>query len=145
MDTPPIKVPTYISSCRGLLMNARNCFVQFFYVSLDIATLFVLKCGAWTYCVKSLTSVRSWPDNLFISGGNLHLTSRFCGVMLGSTTISNMVSESLHDSLGHLLSGFRYQVTHHLCSRFRCVILTGQFLFFHACQASYDASFFMSW
>ncbi|KEH19368.1 leguminosin proline-rich group669 secreted peptide [Medicago truncatula] len=25
----------------------------------------------------SPTSVRSWPDNLFISGGNPHLTSRF--------------------------------------------------------------------
>ncbi|AES76280.2 hypothetical protein MTR_6g074890 [Medicago truncatula] len=41
--------------------------------------------------VKIPTSVRSWPDNLFISGGNPHLTSRFCGVVLGPTTISNMV------------------------------------------------------
>jgi hypothetical protein len=49
-------------------------------------------------CVKSPTSVRSWPDNLFISGGNPHLTSRFCGVVLGPTTISKMVSEPLHDS-----------------------------------------------
>ncbi|AES86997.1 verticillium wilt disease resistance protein [Medicago truncatula] len=56
--------------------------------------------------VKSLTSVRSWSDNLFISGGNPHLISRFCGVALGSTTISNMVSKPLHDSLGHLLSSF---------------------------------------
>ena len=48
--------------------------------------------------VKSLTSVRSWPDNLFISGGNPHLTSRFCGVVLGPTTISKMVSEPLHNS-----------------------------------------------
>ncbi|KEH26410.1 hypothetical protein MTR_6g055095 [Medicago truncatula] len=35
-----------------------------------------------------------------------------------------MVSEPLHDSLGHLLSGFRYWVTRHLCSRFRCAILS---------------------
>jgi len=38
--------------------------------------------------VKSLTSDRTWPDNVFISGGNPHLTSRFCGVVLGPTTIS---------------------------------------------------------
>ncbi|AET04968.1 hypothetical protein MTR_8g097110 [Medicago truncatula] len=63
--------------------------------------------------VKSPTSVRSWPDNLFISGGNPHLIGRFCGVVLGSTTISNMVSEPLHDSLGRLLPGFRYRATHH--------------------------------
>ena len=50
-----------------------------------------------THIVKSPTSVRSWPDNLFISGGNPHLTSRFCGVELGPTMISNMVSEPLHD------------------------------------------------
>ncbi|RHN56484.1 hypothetical protein MtrunA17_Chr5g0429981 [Medicago truncatula] len=60
----------------------------------------------------------------FISGGNPHLTSRFCGVVLGPTTISNMTSEPLHDSLSHLLSGFRYQATRHLCSRFRCAILS---------------------
>ncbi|AES59107.1 hypothetical protein MTR_1g014030 [Medicago truncatula] len=35
-----------------------------------------------------------------------------------------MVSEFLHDSLGHLLSGFRYRATRHLCSRFRCAILS---------------------
>ncbi|RHN47857.1 putative S-adenosyl-L-methionine-dependent methyltransferase [Medicago truncatula] len=34
-----------------------------------------------TMSVKSSTSVRSWPNNLFISGGNLHLTSRFYGVL----------------------------------------------------------------
>ncbi|KEH15820.1 hypothetical protein MTR_0519s0010 [Medicago truncatula] len=28
-----------------------------------------------------------------------------------------MVSEPLQDPLGHLLSGFRYRVTHHLCPR----------------------------
>jgi len=76
------------------------------------------------HVVKSTTSVRSWPDNLFISGGNPHLTSRFCEVVLGSTTISNMVSEPLHDSLGHLLSGFRYRATRHLCSCCRCAILS---------------------
>jgi hypothetical protein len=43
--------------------------------------------------VKSPTSDKRWFDNLFISGGNPHLTSRFCGVMLGSTTISKIVSE----------------------------------------------------
>ncbi|AES68760.1 hypothetical protein MTR_3g014560 [Medicago truncatula] len=59
----------------------------------------------------------TWPDSVFISGGNPHLKSRFCGVVLGPTTISKMVSESLQDSLGHLLSGFRYRATHRLCRR----------------------------
>ncbi|AES76790.1 hypothetical protein MTR_6g087100 [Medicago truncatula] len=54
---------------------------------------------------------------MFISGGNPHLTSRFCGVVLGPTTISKMVSEPLRDPLGHLLSGFHYRATHRLCSR----------------------------
>jgi len=54
---------------------------------------------------------------VFISGGNPHLTSRFCEVVLGPTTISKMVSESLQDPLGHLLSSFRYQATRHLCPR----------------------------
>jgi len=54
---------------------------------------------------------------MFISEDNPHLTSRFCGVMLGSTTIFNMVSEPLQDPLGHLLSGFHYRNTHHLCPR----------------------------
>jgi len=67
--------------------------------------------------VKSPTSDRRWPDNVFISGGNSHLTSRLCGVVLGSTMISKMVSEPLQDPLDHLLSGFRYRVTHHLCPR----------------------------
>jgi len=67
--------------------------------------------------VKSPTSDRWWPDNVFISGGNPHLTSRFCVVVLGPTTISKMVSKPLQDPLGHLLSGFRYQATHHLCPR----------------------------
>ena len=67
--------------------------------------------------VKSLTLDRTWHDNVFISGGNLHLTSRFCGVVLGSTTISKVVSEPLQDPLGHLLSGFCYRDTHHLCPR----------------------------
>ena len=39
--------------------------------------------------VKSLLSDRRWSDNVFISEGNFHLTSRFCGV-LGSTIISKM-------------------------------------------------------
>jgi len=55
--------------------------------------------------VKRPTSDRTWPDNVFISGGNPHLTSRFCGVVLDPTTISKMVSEPLQDPLGHLLSG----------------------------------------
>jgi len=66
---------------------------------------------------KSPTSDMTWPDNVFISGGNPHLTSQFCGVVLGPTTISKMVSEPLQDPLGHLLSGFCYRATHHLCSR----------------------------
>jgi len=32
-------------------------------------------------------------DIVFISEGNHRLISRFCGVVLGSTTISKMVSE----------------------------------------------------
>ena len=54
--------------------------------------------------VKSPTSVKIWPDNVFLSWGNLHLTSRFCGVVLGPTTISKIVSEPLQDPLGHLVS-----------------------------------------
>jgi len=30
---------------------------------------------------------------VFINGGNHHLTSRFCGVVLGSTTISKKMLE----------------------------------------------------
>jgi len=41
----------------------------------------------------------------------------FYGVVLGPTTIFKMVSELLQDPLGHMLSGFRYRVTHHLCPR----------------------------
>jgi len=43
--------------------------------------------------VKSPTSDKTWPNNVFISGDNPYLTSWFCGVVLGSITISNMVSE----------------------------------------------------
>jgi len=39
--------------------------------------------------VKSSTSDRCWPNNVFINGGNSHLTSRFCRVVLGPTTVSN--------------------------------------------------------
>jgi len=42
--------------------------------------------------VKSPTSDRWWSDNVFISGGNPHLTSRFCRVVLGPTTISNNIN-----------------------------------------------------
>jgi len=56
-----------------------------------------------------------WPDNVFMSGGSPHLTSRFGGAVLGPTTISKMVSEPLQDPLGHLLSGFCYRGTHRLC------------------------------
>lgn len=37
--------------------------------------------------------------------------------MLGPTTIPKMVSEPFQDSMGHLLSDFRYRATHHLCPR----------------------------
>jgi hypothetical protein len=60
-----------------------------------------------------------WPDNVFISGGNPHLTSRFYGVVLGPTTISKIVSEPIQNSLGHMLLGFRYRATHHLCLRIK--------------------------
>jgi len=42
-------------------------------------------------CVKSPTSDRTWHDKEFISGSNPHLTSRFCGVVLGPTTISKKI------------------------------------------------------
>ncbi|KEH23235.1 hypothetical protein MtrunA17_Chr7g0243841 [Medicago truncatula] len=51
-------------------------------------------------CVKSPTSDRTWSDNVFISGGNPHLTSRYCGVVLDPTTISKMVSEPPPRSVG---------------------------------------------
>ncbi|KEH25714.1 hypothetical protein MTR_6g033730 [Medicago truncatula] len=63
------------------------------------------------YISGDLTSGRRWPDNMFISGGNSHFTSRFCAVVLGPITISKMVLEPLQDTLGHLLSGFRYRTT----------------------------------
>jgi len=44
-------------------------------------------------CVKSLKSDRRWLDYVFISGGNPHLTSRFCKIMLGQTTISKNNSD----------------------------------------------------
>ena len=34
---------------------------------------------------------------VFISGSNSHLTSRFCGFVLGSTIISKMVSKPLQE------------------------------------------------
>ncbi|AES81825.1 hypothetical protein MTR_7g101000 [Medicago truncatula] len=39
-------------------------------------------------CVKSPTSDRTWLDNVFIRRDNLHLTNRFCGIVLDPTTIS---------------------------------------------------------
>jgi len=44
-----------------------------------------------THDVKSPTLDRRWSDNVFISGGNLHLTNRFCGVVLSSITIYEML------------------------------------------------------
>ncbi|KEH33642.1 hypothetical protein MTR_3g449780 [Medicago truncatula] len=65
--------------------------------------------------VKSHISDRSSSDNVFISGGNHHLIRRFCGVVLGPTMISKMVSESGSRFIGS--SGFCYRATHHLCLR----------------------------
>ena len=73
--------------------------------------------------VKSLTSDMNWLDNVFISGSNHHLIRWFCEVVLGPTTISKMVLEPLQDLLGHLLSGFCYRATHHLCSRTKPIVL----------------------
>ncbi|KEH42035.1 hypothetical protein MTR_1g060110 [Medicago truncatula] len=66
---------------------------------------------------ESPTSDMRWSDNVFISGGNSHLVSRFCGVVLGPTTLSKMISEPLRYPSDHLLSGFRYRTPHHLCPR----------------------------
>jgi len=65
----------------------------------------------------SLLRVPQNYENMFISGGNPHLTNRFCEVVLGPKTVSIMVSEPLQDLLGHLLSGFRYRATNYLCPR----------------------------
>lgn len=43
--------------------------------------------------VKSFTSDMRWPDIMFITEGNPHLTIRFCGFVLGPTTIFKMVSK----------------------------------------------------
>jgi len=61
-----------------------------------------------------------WSNNVFISMGNHHHTSWFCGVVLGSTMSIKMVSEPSPRSVG---SGFRYRTTHHLCPRSRCPAL----------------------
>jgi hypothetical protein len=68
--------------------------------------------------LKSPASDRRWSDNVFISRGNPHITSWFCGVVLGSTTSFKMVSEPPPRSIR-----FRYRVTHHLCPRSRCLDL----------------------
>jgi hypothetical protein len=39
---------------------------------------------------KSPTSNKRWPDNMFISGGHPHFQSRFCGAVLGPTTVSKI-------------------------------------------------------
>lgn len=66
------------------------------------------------FVLKKLTLDKIWSEHVFICGGNPHITSRFCAVVLDLTTMSKMILESLQDLLDHLLSGFRYQVTHHL-------------------------------
>ncbi|KEH18497.1 hypothetical protein MTR_8g021360 [Medicago truncatula] len=38
-------------------------------------------------------------------------------------TIFKMVSKSLQDPLSHLLSGFHYRTTHHLCPRTKLIVL----------------------
>jgi len=42
--------------------------------------------------VKSPTLNKRWFDNVFISGDNPYIISRFCEVVLASTTIFKMVS-----------------------------------------------------
>jgi len=58
-------------------------------------------------CVKCPTSDRRWPDNVFISEGNPHLKSRFCGVVLGPITISKLVLD------GSVLALFSILGFHH--------------------------------
>ena len=53
--------------------------------------------SAWWGVLKSLTLDKRWFDNMFISGENPHLTSQFCGVMLGPITIfKNYISQIHH-------------------------------------------------
>lgn len=47
------------------------------------------------------------PDNVFISGGNLHLASRFCSVESGSTQNSKRVAEPIQAPLGHQVTVLR--------------------------------------
>jgi len=48
--------------------------------------------------LKSPTSVERWPEQVLKSGGNPHLTGRFCGVVLVPTTNSKLVMQgNLHD------------------------------------------------
>ena len=70
-------------------------FIDFFDVDLMVK-LNVSK-REFENMVKSPTSDRTLPDNVFISGGNHRITSRFCGVVLGPTTIFKMLSQPLQD------------------------------------------------
>jgi len=81
--------------------------------------LSLLKCIVFFFFIKLMTLISLINIYHFILEivvvPNITLQNRLCEVVLGSTMISKMVSEPLQDSLGHLLSGFCYRVTHHLC------------------------------
>jgi len=79
--------------------------------------------GYSLFLLKSPTSDKRWHDNVFISGGNPHLTSQFCGVVLEPITISKMLSESPPRSVGPPVSSFCYRVIQHLCPCSTCPIL----------------------
>lgn len=55
-----------------------------------------------------------YVNMMMINFNNPHLTNWFCGLMYDPITIFKMISESSPKSIGHLLSGFHYRVTHHL-------------------------------
>jgi hypothetical protein len=63
--------------------------------------------------VKSPTLNKRRPEDMFISGGSPHFTSRFCRVELGPTQILRWYQSLLQDLLGRLLSDFGW-VIHHL-------------------------------
>jgi len=73
----------------GIRASSKICWAICYLVSaIGPPTIYVHKPSPIVLvvrgCVKSLTSDRRWSNNVFISGGNPHLTSQFCKYELGS-------------------------------------------------------------